>query len=483
MRRSRPRTPASRVYSRITSRSALSEIVICSGVEPVRLDLLRHEVALRDPELLVLGVAGERDDVHAVEQRAGNRVDRVRGADEEHLREVERQVEVVVAERPVLLRVEHLEHRRRRDRRASPRPSCRSRRSAARGFIDSASRSARMIEPGIAPMYVRRWPRISASSRTPPTDRRANLRSSVRAIDCPSDVLPTPGRADEAEDLAGRVVAELRHREVLDDPVLDLLEVVVILVEHLARARRDRGCRSSSGPRQRRDPVEVRADDAVLGRGGGQALEPAELAHRRLLDLLGQRRAPRAARAAPRARPARGRPRRAPPGSPSAAAAGRTRAGPSRAPTAPATGSACRARTPRARGSGSSDTSRRRCSTSPARAAAASPSVFSRSVEATRWQSALGSSTFAAAIWSSSGQVRDEADDRARRGSARCASAPRPPSSPRARRAPRRTRRRGTARRATRRSSRTRRMPCTRTRSVPSGTRIILWTTAAVPIS
>ena len=61
------------------------------------------------------------------------------------------------------------------------------------GFFDSQSRSERMIVPGIAPMYVRRWPRISDSSRTPPTEMRVNLRPSVRAIDFPSDVLPTPG--------------------------------------------------------------------------------------------------------------------------------------------------------------------------------------------------------------------------------------------------------------------------------------------------
>ena len=59
--------------------------------------------------------------------------------------------------------------------------------------MDSASRRERMIVPGIAPMYVRRWPRISASSRTPPTESRTNLRPTVRAIDCPSEVLPTPG--------------------------------------------------------------------------------------------------------------------------------------------------------------------------------------------------------------------------------------------------------------------------------------------------
>src|SRR5438309_1002609 len=33
-----------------------------------------------------------------------------------------------------------------------------------------------MIWPGNAPMYVRRWPRTSASSRTPPSDSLTNLR-------------------------------------------------------------------------------------------------------------------------------------------------------------------------------------------------------------------------------------------------------------------------------------------------------------------
>ena len=42
-------------------------------------------------------------------------------------------------------------------------------------------------------MYVRRWPRISASSRMPPSDMRTNSRPVARAIDSPIDVLPVPG--------------------------------------------------------------------------------------------------------------------------------------------------------------------------------------------------------------------------------------------------------------------------------------------------
>lgn len=54
-------------------------------------------------------------------------------------------------------------------------------------------RSACTMIPGPLATYVRRWPRISASSRTPPSDTRWKGRLSARATDCPSEVLPTPG--------------------------------------------------------------------------------------------------------------------------------------------------------------------------------------------------------------------------------------------------------------------------------------------------
>ena len=50
-----------------------------------------------------------------------------------------------------------------------------------------------MMRPGIEPTYVRRCPRISASSFTPPSESRTNLRPRARAMERPSEVLPTPG--------------------------------------------------------------------------------------------------------------------------------------------------------------------------------------------------------------------------------------------------------------------------------------------------
>jgi hypothetical protein len=47
--------------------------------------------------------------------------------------------------------------------------------------------------------------------------------------------LADSGRPDEAEDRSRDVVLQLRDRELLDDALLDLLEVVVVLVEDLSR--------------------------------------------------------------------------------------------------------------------------------------------------------------------------------------------------------------------------------------------------------
>ena len=50
-----------------------------------------------------------------------------------------------------------------------------------------------MMRPGIAPIYVFRCPRISASSCTPPNDIRTYFRFKASAIERPKDVFPTPG--------------------------------------------------------------------------------------------------------------------------------------------------------------------------------------------------------------------------------------------------------------------------------------------------
>ena len=127
--RSRLRTPASRVYSRMMMRKASSSMVTASGAETVLAQLTRDQIAPRDADLLFLGVAREVDDLHAVAQRRVHRTDLVGRGDEEHLRQIDRHFEVVIAERVVLRRVEHLEQRRRRVALVTRRRPCRARRA------------------------------------------------------------------------------------------------------------------------------------------------------------------------------------------------------------------------------------------------------------------------------------------------------------------------------------------------------------------
>ena len=102
----------------------------------------------------------------------------------------------------------------------------------------------------------------------------------------PSEVLPVPGRAGEAEDRALHVLLELADRQVFEDPLLDLLEVVVVGVEHLAGPAQVEPVAARLAPGQDRQPVEVGPDDRVLGRARVHARQPLELALGLVQDLL-----------------------------------------------------------------------------------------------------------------------------------------------------------------------------------------------------
>ncbi len=259
--------------------------------------------------------------------------------------------------------------------------------------------------------------------------------------------LADAGRPDEAEDLPRRVVAELRDREVLDDPVLDLLEVVVILVQHLARAHRGRGC-----------PVVVTPHGSVAIQSRYVRMTPYSAA-------ADGSRSSRRARASPPSRrpPAARAPRAARASSSISACSG------SPSPSSSWIAFSCWRRknsrwpfsssdctcdwifVPSSNTSSSrlriSETSRRRSLDVDeleqllllvrlqAEGRRDEMTERARVVDVRRRDLQLFR------------QIRDEADDAARTGSARCVSAPRAPSSPRGGRAARRTRRRGTARR------------------------------------
>ena len=99
----------------------------------------------------------------------------------------------MIGERVVLCGIEHFEQGGRGVAAEIPRTSLSISSSIITGLLLPALRSSAMIRPGIEPMYVRRCPRMSASSRTPPRATRMNLRPIDSAILLPRLVLPTPG--------------------------------------------------------------------------------------------------------------------------------------------------------------------------------------------------------------------------------------------------------------------------------------------------
>ena len=76
----------------------------------------------------------------------------------------------------------------------------------------------------------------------------------------------------------GALLAELLHREVLEDPILDLVQVEVVLVQHLAGAADVDGPAGDLAPGQAGHPLEIRDDHAVLRRRRRDGREAGQLA-------------------------------------------------------------------------------------------------------------------------------------------------------------------------------------------------------------
>ncbi len=191
-------------------------------------ELTRPQVVAGDRDLLALGVAVERDCLHPVQQRAGDGVGHVGGGQEQHVRQVQVDLEVVVAERVVLRRVEHLEQGRGRVTGEAHGELVHlveqhhriHRAGLADGPDDPAGQRTNVgtsVTPdlGLVPDTAQRYPDELAAQRPRHGLAQARLADAGR---------PDQGQygagaptADHLQVAAGAAVA---HREVLQDPVL-----------------------------------------------------------------------------------------------------------------------------------------------------------------------------------------------------------------------------------------------------------------------
>jgi hypothetical protein len=167
----------------------------------------------------------------------GNRVEHVRRADEHDVRKVERHREVVVAERRVLLGIEHLEQRRRRV----------AVEAAHAELVDLVQHHHAVARAGLADVLddvarQRADVRAAMAADLGLVVHAAEAHADELAAGCLGDALAErrlahAGRADEAQDRAAAFRIELPDREVFEDALLDLVEAEMILVENAARFR------------------------------------------------------------------------------------------------------------------------------------------------------------------------------------------------------------------------------------------------------
>jgi hypothetical protein len=245
-------------------------------LHPVGLELLRDQVLTGDLLLLLVGVAAELDDLHAVLQRQRDRVQRVCGAQEQHVAEVVVEVEEVVDEGVVLLGVEDLEHGRRRVAA-----------EVHRDLVDLVEQEHRVGAPGLA-QTLDDLAGHGADVRAPVAAdlglvaHAAERDADELAVGGPGDALgerglADAGRADEAEDRPLELGHQRTHREVLDDALLGLLQAVMIGVEDALGLGDVELLDGALVPRQGQHGVDVVAHDGRLGAHRAHHLELAQL--------------------------------------------------------------------------------------------------------------------------------------------------------------------------------------------------------------
>ena len=259
-------------------------------------ELAPDQMVLGDRDLLVLGVAVEPDDLHAVEQRARDRLHDVGRRDEQHPRQVEVHLEVVVAERVVLRRVEHLEQGRRR---VTP--------VVVAQLVHLVEHDDGIHGPGLAQgthQAARLGPHVGAAVA-------ADLGLVTHAAQGDPDELAPErvghglaqrrladaGGTDQGQDGARAAPVdrrqpalglELAHGQVLEDAVLHVLEAVVVGVEDALGLRDVEAVVRLDAPGDLEHGVEPGADPPGLGALVAGALELVDLALDRSPDVLGQ---------------------------------------------------------------------------------------------------------------------------------------------------------------------------------------------------
>ena len=100
--------------------------------------------------------------------------------------------------------------------------------------------------------------------------------------------LSDAGGTDKAQNRRVGLRIQLHHGQVFEDPLLDVLKAVMILVEHAAGGGQVEVVGSRLIPGQFQDQFEMRSRHLEIGGGGRRRFESRQLALRLAPDLFGK---------------------------------------------------------------------------------------------------------------------------------------------------------------------------------------------------
>src|SRR5438093_1223961 len=249
------------------------------------LQLARHQVTLGYLQFLGRRITWQFDDFEPVPKRGVNRVQPVRRGDEQHAGQVERQIEVVVGEGAILLRVEDFQQCR-----------CRVATKVRTDLVHFIQQHHRVVALDAAQALndpARERPNVSATMP-------ANLRLVAHAAERNAGELPAQciayalaqrgfayaRRADQAKNRPLQFVLQLDDRQELQQAVLYFAQSVVLLVENV-------GCRGQINfvlgrfrPGETDNPVQVIPRDGIFRSGRGDLLQTVQFLERDLLRVV-----------------------------------------------------------------------------------------------------------------------------------------------------------------------------------------------------
>src|SRR3990167_5067864 len=244
-------------------------------LQAVGLNLLGCQVFDGDIDFFGFGVARQANNLHAVQQRRRN-VHGVGRAEEHHVRQIVIDLQIVIVEVVILLRIEHLEQRRRRIAT-----------HVLAHLVDFVEQEQRVAHANLGHLLNQTtW--HGANIGTPVA---ANFRFVAHTAQCHAHELAVggagnrlgqrglahAGRANQTEHRALDFLHSFLHGEVFKDALLDLVQTVMVGIENRFGARQIQAHLALGLPRYIDQPIDIGAHHGGFGRHRRHLLELVQL--------------------------------------------------------------------------------------------------------------------------------------------------------------------------------------------------------------